>query len=155
MGNNQSTSFCFFSSYWWVAGCGWWPPSGFLLPLLHPAAHQPQVDPSCSRTVLIQLMWQTRRQTAGTHLLILNDFLFFWRLVLHSLTMKFNQTERSTCCKCTLGVTFPFPFLSSGECSGCQRAVTTPAFKGYCGSTESGEGEWSQTPQESTFGCFL
>lgn len=40
-----------------------------------------------------------------------------------ALAMKFNQTEQSTCCKCARGVMFPFPFLSSGECSVCQHAV--------------------------------
>lgn len=42
----------------------------------------------------------------------------------YSHTMKFNQIEQTTCCKCTRGIMFLFPSLSSGECSGCQRAVT-------------------------------
>lgn len=142
------TSFCLFSSFCQLAAAALTPGSLFgshcrlLLPAAHIDTHRrlcPQGDPSCRRTI-------KRRGIGGDQ----NPPARFQGAACNGLsaTMKSNQTERSAGRGCGHacrrrgwgGVMFPFPFLSSGECSGCWHAVTAGTFKNYCGRTNTNRG---------------
>lgn len=140
------TSFCLFSSFCQLAAAVLTP--GFLLSshhrrLLVPAAHIdthrrlcPQGDPSCGRTI--------KRREIGSHQNPLAP-VFKRRLVMSWAAqwnpIKRNAAQAAGAClqgvEAVGGVMFPFPFLSSGECSACWHAVKAATLKSYCGRTDT------------------
>lgn len=163
------TSFCLFSSFYQMAALVLTP--GFLLgshhrlllPVAHIDTHRrpcPQGDPSCGCTI--------KDRGIGSHQNLLAPVLK--GLLVMAWAAQWNPIKRNAAQAAGAclqgwggggaeggGVMFPFPFLSSGECSACWHAVTAGTFKNYCGRTDTNQGWWWETDrpnyhwQQTTF----